>query len=102
VAAGTEKVNLQIVTVQTSRGPIDILYDLQTSGRTLHLKDIVIYPRKEQPIRGVLRELLAARRQIAEYAKELGYNKLRITGHRTLQSSSANPGKKIDLTINLF
>ena len=102
MTAGSENVNLQIVTVQTSQGPIEILYDLQTSGQTLHLKDIAIYPGMGQPIHGVLRELLAARKQIGEYAKEMGYNKLRITGYRTFQSSSANPGKQIDLTINLL
>jgi hypothetical protein len=96
------KVNLQVVTIQTSKGTIDILYDLQTEGRTLHLKDMVIYPRKALPLRGLIRELLAARSQIAKYAKELGFDKLRITGHRTLQSSSANPGKKVDVTIDLF
>jgi hypothetical protein len=98
---GTEEVNLQIVTMQTSKGLIDILYDLRTSGRTLHLKDIAIYARSGQPLRGVIRELLASRGQIREYAKELGFDKLRITGHRTLQSSSANPGKKVDVTVKL-
>jgi len=63
---------------------------------------MVIYPRKGQLIRGALRELLAARTGLGEFAKALGYNKLRITGHRTLQSSSANPGKKVDVTINLL
>ncbi len=74
MAAGSGNVNLQIVTVQTSQGPIDILYDLQTSGRILHLKDIAIYSTKGQPLRGAFRELLAVRRQIVEYAKELRYN----------------------------
>jgi hypothetical protein len=54
------------------------------------------------PLRGVLRELLTARSRIAEYAKELGFDKVRITGDRTLQSSSANPGKKVDVTVKLF
>ena len=95
-------VNPQIVTIQTSKGPIEILYDLQTSGQTLHPKDIAIYSAMGQPLHGVLRELLAARKLIGDFAKALGYNKLRITGYRTFQSSSANPGKKIDITINLF
>jgi hypothetical protein len=99
------KVNLPVITFQTSRGAIDILYDLQTDGRTLHLKDIVIFPRKAQPLRGVVREvvreLLAARSGLAEYAKELGFDKVRITGYRTLQSSSANPGKKVDVTVKI-
>ena len=94
-------VNPQLVTLGTSQGPIDVLYDLQIEGKTLHLKDIVIYPRQAQPLKGVLRELLAARAQIARYAQEAGYDKLKITGFRTLQSTSAKPGKVIDVTIDL-
>lgn len=93
--------NLQAVTVETSLGPVDVMYDLQVEGDTLHLKDLIVYPRTAEPMSGVLRELLAARSQIAAYAREAGFVKLRITGHRTLSSSSANPGKSIDVTIHL-
>jgi len=93
--------NMQLVTIRTPRGPIDVLYDLQIDGKTLHLKDIAVYPRQAQPQTGVLRELLSARAQIAKYAKEAGYDKLRITGYRTLRSTSARPGKLIDVTIDL-
>jgi hypothetical protein len=95
------EVNLQHVIIQTARGPVDVVYDLQPEGETLHLKDLMVYPQSAVPLSGVLRELLAARSQIAAYAKEAGFAKLRITGHRTLQSTSANPGKRIDVTIQL-
>ena len=93
--------NMQLVTIRTPRGPIDVLYDLQIEGKTLLLKDIAVYPRQAQPQTGVLRELLSARAQIAKYAKEAGYDKLRATGYRTLQSTSVRPGKLIDVTIDL-
>lgn len=99
--SGRGGVNLQLVTIQTSRGPVDVLYDLQAEGDTLHLKDLMAFPRTDGPLPGVLRELLAARSQIAAYAKEAGFVRLRITGHRTMQSTSANPGKTIDVTIQL-
>ncbi len=78
-----------------------VIYDLQVEGDTLHLKDLAIYSQTGQSLSGVLRELLAARSVIVEYAREAGFAKLRITGYRTDQSSSANPGKVIDVTIQL-
>lgn len=93
--------NIQAVTIATKLGPVDVVYDMRSEGDTLHLRELLVYPRQSQPLFGVLRELLAARSLIAEFARETGYNRLRITGHRTLQSSSANPGKNLDITINL-
>jgi hypothetical protein len=97
----TSPSNPQLVTLTTSKGPVDVLYDLREEGETLHLKDIAIYARQSEPLFGVLRELLAARSQIARYAREAGFAKLRISGHRSLASSSTNPGKPIDVTIDL-
>lgn len=93
--------NIQVVTIATKLGPVDVAYDLRFEGETLHLRELMVYSRQSQPLFGVLRELLASRSLIADYAREAGYNYLRITGHRTLQSSSAKPGKGIDVTIGL-
>jgi hypothetical protein len=93
--------NTQLLSIETSQGRVSILCDLEVDGDTLHLKDIMMYGEREQPLRGLLREMLRTRSLILEYAREAGFAKLRVTGHRTTQSSSANPGKVIDLTVKL-
>ncbi len=91
----------QVVRIHTALGPVDVLYDLCCEGDTLHLKNLSVYPEAPEPLRGVLRELLASRSEICQCAREAGFGKLRITGHRTLQSTSARPGKVLDVTIKL-
>ena len=93
--------NIQWMPLATSQGLIALLFDLQIEGTTLHLKDLSIYAAQEDPVRGILGDLLRSRKEIAEFAKLAGCDKLRITGYRTPQSSSANPGKIIDFTVNL-
>jgi hypothetical protein len=88
-------------TINTSKGPVDMLAEVVVEGDTIHLKDIVIYPRTAQPLMGLEAEILAARTQIALEAKQHGFKQLRITGKRLLSSSSANPGREIDVTMNL-
>jgi hypothetical protein len=94
-------IDSQIVTLHTPLGPVDVLYDLRVEGDTLHLSSLTVYPRSPTPLSGVLRELLTARSQVVQYARELGFARLRITAHRAAQSSSANPGKVIDVIIDI-
>lgn len=42
---------------------------------------------------GLLKDFLAGKAELREMAAEQGFEKLRITGIRVINSSSANPGK---------
>ena len=68
------------------------------SGKTLHLKDIAIFPRGAESLSIGAREVAALRNQLAAEARSLGFEQLRITGQRI---SGANPGKAVDLLIDL-
>jgi RHS repeat-associated protein len=83
---------------QTSKGTLDVAAQAQVVDRTLHLKDIAIFPRGTEPLKLGTREVAALRNQLAQEARGLGFNELRITGTRI---SGANPGKQVDLTIDL-
>jgi len=86
-------------TFQTPKGPVSILAEVEISGNTLHLKDMVVYGK--EPLSGLLKNVVAARRQLINEAISLGFSRLRITGHRVPSSSSANPGHIIDVIIDL-
>ncbi len=88
--------------IQTSKGPIDVMAETIVKGKTLHLKDLAIFGRNNQPLTGLTREMLKARTAIINEARAAGFEKLRITGIRHSTSTSANPGKVIDMTIDLL
>lgn len=67
--------------------------------KTLHLKDLIIYPRGNNALTGLTREFLYLRTQLVKAARILGFRTLKITGKRVEKSTSANPGKEIDITI---
>ncbi|WP_256972525.1 polymorphic toxin-type HINT domain-containing protein [Saccharibacillus sp. O23] len=79
--------------------------EVHIEGSTITLKDLAIYPD------GVIdnsaknnigpREIIAWKNQVSNLAKNQGFSRLRITGSRAENSSSANPGKGIDLNIDL-
>jgi hypothetical protein len=86
---------------QTSKGPVDLLAETVVEGDTLILKDVVVYGRSPSNLTGLTKEALAARTQLIEEAKALGFQKLKITGQRIPSSSSGNPGHPIDITVDL-
>jgi hypothetical protein len=88
-------------TFQTSQGPVDLLAETVVEGKTLLLKDVVVYGRGSSSLAGLTKEALAARTQLVNEAEAWGFEKLRITGQRVQSSSSANPGHTIDITIDL-
>lgn len=88
-------------TFQTPKGPVGLLAETVVEGDTLVLKDVVVYGEGTTPLTGLTREALAARTQLIEEAKALGFKKLRITGQRIQSSSSGNPGHPIDITVDL-
>ncbi|MBL8193088.1 MAG: hypothetical protein JNM06_04650, partial [Blastocatellia bacterium] len=88
-------------TLNTSKGPVDILAEIVVEGDKITLKDIAIFGRGKEALTGLTREVLAARTQLAAEAKSLGFTELKITGKRVLTSTSANPGKAVEVTIDL-
>ena len=78
-----------------------MLAEVVVEGDTIHLKDVAIFPRTAEPLTSLNREILAARTRLARDARQLGFKHLRITGKRVPTSSSAKPGKEIDVTIDL-
>ena len=82
-------------TFKTAQGPVDFLAEkvIEEGGKTLHFKDAVIYSRDGRKLSGLLKDVLAAKAELTEMAAEQGFEKLRITGIRVMNSSSANPGK---------
>ena len=86
-------------TIQTSQGPVGMLAEVAIAGKVLHLKDIVVYGQGR--FSGLLREILQAKTQLINDAKAAGFETLRITGQRAPGSSSANPGRMVDMIIDL-
>jgi hypothetical protein len=88
-------------TFQTGKGPVDLLAETVVEGDTLILKDVAIYGRSSTSLTGLTKEALAARTQLVEEAKALGFKTLKITGRRMESGSSGNPGHAIDITVDL-
>lgn len=93
--------NLFERTIETTKGPVDVLAEIVVEGDSLTLKDIAIFGRGKEALSGLTREILAARTQLANEARELGFKVLKITGRRVETSTSANPGKTVNITIDL-
>lgn len=64
-------------------------------------KDVAIYSRSGEPLTGLTRDILAARTRLISEAKAPGFKQLQITGQRVPGSTSANPGKLVDITVDL-
>jgi len=88
-------------TIQTSKGPVDVIAEIVVEGDKLVLKDIAIYGRGTEPLTGLAREILSARSQLAAEARALGFKELQITGKRVATSTSANPGHEVNVTMRL-
>ena len=90
-------------TIQTSKGPVDVMAETVIKGKTLHLKNIAIFGRDSKPLTGLSREFFKAKTALIKEAKAAGFQKLRITGVRhPTASTSASPGKFVDMTIELL
>jgi hypothetical protein len=77
---------------------LDVAAEAQVVGQTLHLKDIAVFPRGADALNLGTREVMALHNQLAQEARALGFDQLRITGTRI---TSANPGKAVDVLIDL-
>lgn len=67
-------------------------------AKTLHLKDIAVYPKGAGNLELGAKEVLAVKNQLISEAKAMGFDKLRISGTRY---SGAKPGKVVDVTFDL-
>jgi hypothetical protein len=95
--------NLLETTIETKSGPVGTLAEVGIEGNTLTLNNLSIFqnPGADVSRATILQDLLATRSQLIDAARSQGFDTLRITGQRSLRSSSANPGKDIDITIDL-
>jgi hypothetical protein len=59
------------------------------------------YPRQKQPLTDVLKEMLKGKTEIIDAARAAGFEKLIINAVRHPGSTSAKPGKVIEMTIDL-
>lgn len=93
--------------ITTEAGEVGMLAETVTenAGQTLHLKDIAIYGVNNQgkAMQGgeVGSQIFQGLKSLKEWAKGQGFKELRLTGERVANSSSANPGMKIDKIIKL-
>ena len=89
-------------TIQTSKGSVDLMAQTVIKGNSLHLKDVAIFGRSKNALTGLTREVVRAKNALVKAAKKAGFKELRISGSRhPTASTSANPGKIVDLTIDL-
>jgi RHS repeat-associated protein len=82
----------------SSGGPVEMAAEAIINGRSLHLKDIAVFPRGAESLDIGMREVLRLRGQLADEVAGMGFDSLRITGTRL---TGANPGKVVDMTIDL-
>jgi len=82
----------------TSKGTLEMAAETVIQGKTLHLKDVAIFPKGAESFELGAKEVIELRAQLAAEAKSLGFESLRITGKRL---TGAKPGKLVDVTIDL-
>ena len=87
--------------IPTPKGSVDLLAEVIVHNDTLHIKDIVIFGRSKKPLTGLVKTFFMLKTQFVEAARKMGFKKLRITGMRTEKSTSASPGKEIDIIVDL-
>ena len=83
---------------ESPKGAVELLADAHPEGRTLHLKDIVVYPAGAKKIELGMRDLLKFRKQLVAETRAQGYTTLHITGTRL---TGAKPGKTPDVWLDL-
>jgi RHS repeat-associated protein len=89
-------------TITTTAGEVGVLAEVEVVGSQLILRDLAIFGKAGALVNQVGHgAFLALRSQIARQAALAGYSTLRIIADRSAQSSSALPGKMIDITIRL-
>ena len=92
----------QLFQTSVAAGDVGVLAEVAVNGSELTLSDVTIYGESGDLVNQVgARQFLALRDQIARQAAAEGFDTLRITGTRVPGSSSAAPGKAVDVLIDL-
>ena len=86
---------------QTADGIIQVGAKAVVNGKELHMDQIAVFMKDKEIGDLGMSGVLTLRRVVAEQVKTLGFKKLRISGVRIEGSTSANPGKTPDVTIDL-
>lgn len=88
--------------VNTSKGPVRFVADVEVKGSQLILKDILVYPTETGGRLQVgVRELLEAGKGFLDEARQAGFESVRFIGDRSAAAGSANPGRAVDFTRTL-
>jgi len=82
----------------TGAGTVSMMAEAVVAGKTLHLKDIAVYPKDAQILQVGTKGMLELLQKLKAEARQLGFTELRITG---LRFSGAKPGKEVDLLFDL-
>jgi hypothetical protein len=86
-------------TFETNAGEVGFLAEVETSGSTLILKDVAVYPTGTSGSLNVgTGQAMQALHQLESMARSQGFAQLQITGTRL---SGANPGGIVNITRNL-
>jgi RHS repeat-associated protein len=81
-------------------GNVQVLAEVEVNGSQLVLKDVAIYGENGSMVNQIgAKDLVALKNQVIQKATAEGFTSVRITGTRVAGSSSAAPGKAIDITI---
>ena len=75
-----------------------MLAEAVVTGKSLHLKDMAIYPKDAKGLQVGTKGMLDLLQNLKAEARGLGFDELRITG---LRYSGAKPGKAVDLIFAL-
>ena len=84
--------------VDTSKGPVDILANQRSRGPVVHLNDFAIYPNGGKHWDVGTRETREALRKLTDGFAQQGFKRIRIRGVRY---SGANPGKEVNIKIDI-
>jgi hypothetical protein len=89
-------------TIETSKGKVGMLAETSIKGRSLSLDNIAVFARdSKQALTGLSRETHAARTQLTNMAREQGFKSISLSYVRSAASTSAKPGKKFSIKIDL-
>jgi hypothetical protein len=90
--------------VSTSLGEVELLSEIEIPDEeTLHIKELAIFPKDKKAFeKGKLtKEFSRLRKHLCTAAYRLGFRFLRISFIRIGAGSSAKPGSRSDLTVDL-
>jgi len=90
--------NIFLHSYKSSSGPLDVIAEVVIKGRSIHLRDIAIFPRSDAVWKLGHKEVVELRGRMIDEFRALGFDSLRVSGKRI---TGANPGKEVDVTIDL-